>query len=301
MNWLNVDQPLTLQSLRGKVVLVDFFTYSCINCIRTLPYLTSWYEKYRDQGLVVVGVHTPEFEFEKKTSNVADALKKYNIAYPVAQDNDFGTWQAYHNQYWPAHYLIDATGNIREYHFGEGNYVETEKAIQELLGEAGQRVASDTLSLATDTPGSKQTPETYLGSARMERFVSPEQVANSEQAYTLPERMPLDSFAFGGLWNVEKERALPFKGARLGLHFQGKKVFLVMAPAQAGQISQVQVLLDGKSIAAEVAGADVVSGKVAVSEDRLYEVVDLRGQTSEHTLELQFENGDTAVYAFTFS
>lgn len=134
-HWLNTDTPLTMKELRGKVVLVDFWTYSCINCIRTLPFVTSWYEKYRDRGFVVVGVHTPEFEFEKKTANVENALRQYGIHYPVAQDNDFGTWRAYKNQYWPAHYLIDTEGRIREYHFGEGNYAETERAIQSLLDE----------------------------------------------------------------------------------------------------------------------------------------------------------------------
>ncbi len=138
MHWLNTDTPLTMKDLRGKVVLVDFWTYSCINCIRTLPFVTSWYEKYKDQGFVVVGVHTPEFEFEKKTTNVEGALKQYAIKYPVAQDNDFGTWRAYNNRYWPAHYLIDTEGNIREYHFGEGNYAETERAIQTLLQESNR-------------------------------------------------------------------------------------------------------------------------------------------------------------------
>ncbi len=187
--WLNNDTPLTLEGLRGKVVLVDFWTYSCINCIRTLPYLVSWYEKYRDQGFVIVGVHTPEFEFEKKTSNVEEAMKRHKIKYPVAQDNDYGTWQVYNNRYWPAHYLIDAEGNIRQYHFGEGAYAETETAIQELLKEAGQKVAADISNIEAEKSSGQETPETYLWSDRVERLVSSEKITGEAQTFTVPESL----------------------------------------------------------------------------------------------------------------
>lgn len=301
MNWLNVDHPLTMTELRGKVVLVDFWTYSCINCIRTFPYLTSWYEKYKDQGLVIVGVHTPEFEFEKKTANVADALKRHGITYPVAQDNAYGTWQAYNNRYWPAHYLIDAEGNVREYHFGEGNYEETEEAIQELLREAGQTVESGVSEVEAEAPGGRlQTPETYLGSNRLERFASPERVTGAAQAFTTPENLKLNTFAYQGTWRVEGERAVAKTEASLSLQFQGKKVFLVMAPEVTGTKAVVTVLLNGQPIEAMVAGQDVVSGAVTVDEDRLYELVNFGDAPGEHTLELQFESGVT-VYAFTFS
>lgn len=300
MNWLNVDQPLRLSDLRGKVVLVDFWTYSCINCIRTLPYLTSWYEKYKDQGLVIVGVHTPEFEFEKKTANVADALERYGIKYPVAQDNNYATWQAYNNHYWPAHYLIDAEGNVREYHFGEGNYEETERAIQELLREAGQTVDEEVSSLQAETVSRGQTPETYLGSGRMERFASPESVTGAKQIFTAPVNLALHSFAYSGSWTVERERALSASSASLKLHFNGKKVFLVMAPDIVGEKRTVEVRLDGQAIENMSAGSDVHDGRVTVDEDRLYELVNLGNGGEEHVLELLFDSG-TAVYAFTFS
>lgn len=300
MNWLNIDQAPTLASLRGKVVLVDFWTYSCINCIRTLPYVTSWYEKYKDQGLVVVGVHTPEFEFEKKTSNVADALVRHGITYPVAQDNDYATWQAYHNRYWPAHYLIDAKGHIREYHFGEGHYQETEEAIQALLREAGQIVSSNTNVVTPEAPGTNVTPETYLGADRMERFVSPEPVTGQEQAFSLPASVSQNAFAYGGRWIVTPERAVAGQDARLRLHFQGKKVFLVMAPEKPGTQPKVTVFLDNQPITSSVAGSDVQDGLVTVGEDRLYELVDLGENAGEHQLDLYGEIG-LMVYAFTFS
>ena len=303
-HWLNTEdgKPLTMAGLRGKVVLVDFWTYSCINCIRTLPYVTAWYEKYKDQGLVVVGVHTPEFEFEKKTSNVVAAIERYGITYPVAQDNSFQTWRAYNNRYWPAHYLIDVEGNVREYHFGEGGYAETEAAIQALLEEAGQNVNSGIIApQASNQSANIQTPETYLGSGRLERLVSPERITGAPQTLSVPEKIPLDSFGYGGVWRVEGERAVSGDGARLKLHFQGEKVFLVMAPEISGESKTVTVLLDGQPIALTVAGKDLSNGQVTVDQDRLYELVDLQGQGGEHFLELQFETPGTAVYAFTFS
>ncbi len=300
MNWLNVDKPLSVADLRGKVVLVDFWTYSCIKCIRTLPYLTTWYEKYHDQGLVIIGVHTPEFEFEKKTANVADALERYGIKYPVAQDNNYATWQAYNNHYWPAHYLIDAKGVIREYHFGEGNYEETERAIQELLQEAGQTVDDSLSQVSGETGSERQTPETYLGFGRMERFASPEGKQTGTHSFTRPATLALHQFAYQGTWKVEEERAVATDQATLQLHFQGKKVFLVMAPEASGEVKQVRVLLDGKPVELNTSGADVHDGTVTVDEDRLYELINLRDASEEHTLELLFEDG-TAVYAFTFS
>lgn len=300
--WLNTDSALTMEGLRGKVVLIDFWTYSCINCIRTLPYVTGWYEKYKDQGFVVVGVHTPEFAFEKKTANVAEALVRYGINYPVAQDNDYGTWRAYNNRYWPAHYLIDTEGTVREYHFGEGNYRETEQAIQSLLAEAGQQVEMDVLSgIVADTSGKKQTPETYLGSARIARFASPERITGAAQAFTAPDSLKNGSFAYAGNWKVESERALALDAATLTLRFEGKKVFLVMAPPEGAASGSVKVFLDEHPIIQELSGADVRDGKVLVDGERLYELFDGRGTTGEHLLRLEFETGGTAVYAFTFS
>lgn len=165
-HWLNTDKPLTMKDLRGKVVLVDFWTYTCINCIRTLPHVTAWYDKYHNKGFTVIGVHTPEFEFEKNTGNVQDAIKRYNIHYPVAQDNNYSTWNNYNNQYWPAEYLIDANGNIRHTHFGEGEYNQTEQYIQDLLDEAGKTVTASVTQLPDQTPQGLISPETYVGTGR---------------------------------------------------------------------------------------------------------------------------------------
>ncbi len=299
--WLNTDSALTMEGLRGKVVLIDFWTYSCINCIRTLPYVTGWYEKYKDQGFMVIGVHTPEFAFEKKTTNVVDALARYGINYPVAQDNNYGTWQAYNNRYWPAHYLIDPEGKIREYHFGEGNYKETEQAIQSLLEEAGRKASTDTLGIVGDTPGRGQTSETYLGSSRMERLLSPERVTGEAQMFTAPVTLKEDSFAYAGTWKVESERAIAENDTILTLRFNGKKVFLVMAPPNNSSSGSVKVFLDQNPITKELSGKDVIDGKVLVDADRLYELFDGKGMSGEHTLRLEFETPGTAAYAFTFS
>ncbi len=299
-NWLNTDgKPLAMADLRGKVVLVDFWTYSCINCIRTLPYVTGWYKKYKDDGLVVVGVHTPEFAFEHKTKNVADAMRRYGIEYPVAQDNDYGTWQAYSNRYWPAHYLIDAEGRVRYTHFGEGKYDETEKNIQKLLEEAGMMAEKqEVLSITGEGTTRGQTPETYLGLARMDRFASPERAEPLSRTYSIPETIRLHSFAYGGEWNLDAERAMTGTGSSLALRFRGNKVFLVLAPPP-GSIGTVRVLLDGATVTGD-AGADVVDGTVTVDSDRLYELIDLHGRDGEHTLRLEFDTPGTAAYAFTF-
>jgi cytochrome c biogenesis protein CcdA/thiol-disulfide isomerase/thioredoxin len=300
-DWLNSD-PLTVESLRGKVVLIDFWTYSCINCIRTLPYVTSWNEKYKDQGFVVIGVHTPEFAFEQKKENVAEAIKKYNITYPVAQDNDYATWQAYSNRYWPAHYLIDAEGNIRYTHFGEGKYEETEAAIQALLKEAGADVSDMevTREVPKDTMGTR-TKETYLGSDRAERLVSREEVTGEYQIFTEPTEVPLHSYAFVGNARVEREYALLQKESSLKLVFQGSKVFLVMKPVEKGTVSRVKVFIDDQPIAQEVGGKDVVNSEVLVGEDRLYELVDFQGKNKKGTLKLLIEEGEVEMYAFTFA
>ncbi|MCW1887939.1 MAG: cytochrome c biogenesis protein DipZ [Candidatus Moranbacteria bacterium] len=298
--WLNSDGT-SLKALRGKVVLIDFWTYSCINCIRTLPYVTSWYEKYKDQGFVVIGVHTPEFAFEHKKENVAEALKKYNIQYPVAQDNDYATWQAYNNRYWPAHYLIDAEGNVRRVHFGEGEYEETEAAIVTLLKEAGKKVTIKKEYTQDETPTRSgiRTPETYLGSDRGERLVSQEKITGSRQIFTAPLNIKAHEYAFEGEWQVEDERAMALSQGKLQLRFQGEKVFLVMSPGSTGS-SKVQVYLNDKMLSVDVSGKDVSGGVIEVNEDRLYEIIDFKGQSKEGLLRLEFLN-ETAVYAFTFA
>jgi cytochrome c biogenesis protein CcdA/thiol-disulfide isomerase/thioredoxin len=301
--WLNTPNGQALsvkEDLKGKVVLIDFWTYSCINCIRTLPYVSGWHEKYKDSGFTVVGVHTPEFLFEHKTENVQAAIERYKITYPVAQDNNYSTWQAYNNQYWPAHYLLDTEGRVRYTHFGEGDYEETEAAIQALLEEAGQKKEESFLSVTAEEGASGiQTPETYLGKNRMERFRStPKNPLLGENTFTLTAPLPLNSWGYKGAWNVEGERAIAQADARLEIQVRARKVFLVMGAS--AQPVLVEVWVDGKLISSELAGKDVQAGKILVSEERLYELVN-GSQNGEHAIELHFPEGNVAVYAFTFS
>ncbi len=291
--WLN-SKPLTLAELRGKVVLIDFWTYSCINCQRTLPYLTNWWEKYSDDGLVIIGVHSPEFEFEKNEKNVRQALEDFNIRYPVMQDNDFATWRAYSNRYWPAKYLIDATGSIRYTHFGEGEYDETEQMIQKLLKEAGSQESAESVSNPAYEVYSR-TPELYLGYGRVEYLSSPEKIKyNSPTAFTSPKTIAPNTFAYEGTWRVMEEYANPQAGASLTLNFESKEVFLVMRTK--GAPAQVKVFVDGKI---QYIGVDVEKGIVTIDADRLYKLVDLP-DPGQHILRLEFLDENVEVYAFTF-
>lgn len=291
--WFN-SPPLTLKSLRGKVVLIDFWTYSCINCQRTFPYLKSWWEKYKDKGLVIIGVHAPEFEFEKNPENVKKALKDFGLTYPVVQDNNFETWRAYKNRFWPAKYFIDKDGQLRNTHFGEGDYDESEKIIQELLSETG----SDLSQTKINNPEYKiyaQTPESYLGYERMEFLASPDYlVRDALGSYTSPKNLPENQFAFTGDWNVMNQYSNPQKGAGLLLNFSAKNVYLVMR-AKSGE-SKVKVFVDGKQ---QFPGKDVKDGIITVNADTLYELVDLP-DPGRHILKLEFLDSDTEVYAFTF-
>jgi len=297
-HWLNTPTPLTLADLKGKVVLIDFWTYSCINCVRTFPHVTSWYEKYKDNGFVIIGVHSPEFAFEKRTKNVENALKQFKINFPVAQDNDFATWKNYKNQYWPAKYLIDAKGHLRYTHFGEGDYEETEMLIRKLLAEAGQKVDSGVSAVKEQSGDYEKTPETYLGAGRIKRFDSPQGVLTDGAVFSVPAKIALDHFAYDGHWKLNDEKAVASANAALKLHFQAGKVFLVIGPNASGD--QVKILLDGKTLTAEQAGQDVKDGVVTLDSERLYELIDLRGKASQHVLRLEFQNEGTAVYAFTF-
>ena len=282
--WIN-SKPLTLASLRGKVVLIDFWTYSCINCLRTLPYVKRWYETYRKAGLVVVGVHTPEFAFEHVPSNVERAVRSLGVRYPVALDNDYGTWSAWGNRYWPAKYFVDRSGHVRYAHFGEGEYQRTEAVIRTLLAEKTlPKPVSG--SIRDQTPNELITPETYLGSARLDRFVGSPVVEGREATYKIPQVVPQNDFAYGGRWTVEKERIVAGDGARLRLAFHARKVFLVLG--MNGGTESVGVRLDGRQIRT-----------VRVREDRLYELVELNGKAGDHTLDLSFSPG-TEAYAFTF-
>ncbi len=296
--WLNTDKPPTMKSLGGKVVLVDFWTYTCINCIRTLPHVTSWYDKYKDQGLVVVGVHTPEFEFEKNTNNVLGAVAQYKIRYPVAQDNNYETWRAFDNHYWPAKYLIDREGNIRYFHFGEGEYDTTEHHIRELLAEGGKQVEGPMVDLKDETPTGYQSPETYLGSLRAERFASDELFTNGKRKFTLSKGQPDHYFSYGGNWEIYDEYSASEKDTVMEFNFVANKVFLVITPKSPQD--EINVYLDGKNVSATNAGADVKDGKVILTEPRLYNLIDLHGKKGSHILRLEFKTPGIKVYAFTF-
>lgn len=280
-NWINSPGFSSIQELKGKVVLVDFWTYSCVNCIRTLPYLESWYEKYADQGLVILGIHTPEFAFEHIPENVQAAVKKYGISYPVAQDNDFSTWKNYQNHYWPAKYLIDKDGFIRYTHFGEGEYDETEKAIVALLGteEKGGEVMAETVDFQKI-----KTKETYLGKARRMNFV-PNATDLKENEWTTT-----------GKWKETEESIVSEEaGATLRLVFHATKANLVL-----GGEGSIEVWIDGKPASMENAGRDVTNGTVQLDGSRLYELSDFGERAETHSIELRFHDVGIEAFAWTF-
>jgi|RhiMetdeSRZDD1v2_1073273.scaffolds.fasta_scaffold107253_2 cytochrome c biogenesis protein CcdA/thiol-disulfide isomerase/thioredoxin len=298
--WFNTPggRPLTLRGLRGKVVLIDFWTYTCINCIRTLPYVEAWYQRYKHDGLVVVGVHTPEFAFEKDAGNVAAAIHQNGLRYPVAQDNDYGTWNAWSNQFWPAHYLIDARGQVRYTHFGEGDYGKTESAIRSLLGEANGAPLGQRVRAHVEVPSATlQTPETYLGAARSERMLPSAVTSGTRRYRPLGGRLPLNHLTLGGTWSIGDEAATARSGATLKLRFAARRVFLVLGSA-GGAPRRLQVGLDGHPVSRGSAGADVHAGAATVQGQRLYRLVNLP-RVEQHELELHFAPGISA-YAFTF-
>lgn len=292
--WIN-SPPLTLASLKGHVVLIDFWTYSCINCIRTLPYLKAWYQTYKSQGLVIIGVHSPEFAFEQEYQNVKQAVEKYQIHYPVALDNQFQTWDNYGNHYWPAHYLIDKQGQVVYIHFGEGQYAVTEHNIQVLLGAKSKKKHSDTLPKQALTYG--VTPETYLGSNRAERFANPK--TDDESGYQFHGMLKQDFWALQGQWQVNAQNITSLKAnASILLHFHAKKVFLVLG-SNDDKPKTVTILLNGKPISPAQAGKDVHEQRIKVNEDRLYELISLPN-VSNGVLEIQCDSPGLEAYAFTF-
>jgi cytochrome c biogenesis protein CcdA/thiol-disulfide isomerase/thioredoxin len=298
-SWLNTrrDRPLSLRELRGRVVLVDFWTYTCINCLRTFPALRAWDERYARDGLVIVGVHTPEFAFERQRDNVERAVHDNDLRYPVAQDNEYATWNAWGNQYWPAKYLIDARGRVRYAHFGEGAYDETERAIRTLLAEAGERrlpAASD-VRPATAARG-VQTPETYLGTLRAQGFAGkpPEK---GRRRYPEPGELERSEFALSGTWDVDGESATAVSDAEIHARPVAREVYLVMS-SRDGVPRRVHVLVDGKPVSPTADGPDVSAGAVTVDRQRLYRLVSLP-QLGEHRLELRVP-AEVSVYAFTF-
>ncbi len=299
--WFNTanNQPLKLADLRGKVVLVDFWTYTCINCIRTLPHLKALWSKYRDDGLVIVGVHSPEFPFERSAANVQDAIDQNELGYPVAQDNDFKTWDAYENQYWPAKYLIDAEGRVRYMHVGEGDYEETDAAVRDLLVEAGARDVSDE---QVDVKPERienfhaLTAETYLGSARAAGFMNGT-IVDGVHDYRRIKELPVNTLAYGGRWKIDSQSATA-SGARstIDLHFNARRVYLVLG--NRGGPKKVRVQLDGEPISSGDAGRHVKSGVLTVDGQKLYSIVDL-GRVRSGRLSLQVGEG-VSGYAFTF-
>jgi cytochrome c biogenesis protein CcdA/thiol-disulfide isomerase/thioredoxin len=295
--WFNTPgaRPLTLRSLHGRVVLVDFWTYSCINCLRTLSYLTAWDRTYRRDGLTIVGVHSPEFPFEKDADNVQEAIERNGIRYPVAQDNDLATWSAYGTQYWPSEYFIDAKGRVRFAHYGEGEYDEKEKIIRELLAEAGGPVSKhESGAQGIEASAGVTTPETYLGAARAERFTNP-MLSPGSHGFAKPPSPGPNEFAYRGRWRIRLDSATA-QGGSLDLNFGARRVYLVLG--SPGRSRGVRVLLDGRPIAAEIAGSDVHDGVVKVTSQRLYNLVDLPA-VGHHLLRLEPEVGVTG-YAFTF-
>lgn len=308
VQWLN-SKPLTPAELRGKVVLVDFWTYSCINCIRTIPYVRAWAEKYRDQGLVVIGVHAPEFAFEKQIGNVEKAVRDFKITYPVAIDNNFAIWRAFSNSYWPAHYFIDAEGQIRYTHFGEGDYEGSERVIQDLLAEAaGKKKAEDDL-VKPNARGAEASPdlarlgsgETYVGYARAANFVSPEGVsANTSARYTVG-NPGLNEWGLTGNWTVGAEEArLNEAGGGITYRFRARDLHLVLGTGAGGRPVPFQITIDGVAPGADH-GADIdAAGKGTVTATRLYQLVRQSGAARERTFEIRFLAPGAEAFVFTF-
>ncbi|HEY6638823.1 MAG TPA: cytochrome c biogenesis protein DipZ [Solirubrobacterales bacterium] len=297
--WFNTPggESLSIGDLRGKVVLIDFWTYTCINCIRTLPYLEAWQQRYGRDGFTVIGVHSPEFPFEKDADNVQAAIRQNHLTYPVVQDNDLGTWDAWGNQYWPSEYLVDAQGNVREAHFGEGNYDETERAIRTLLGEAGHRdLGAGARATAQAPSAGATTPETYLGAARARGWANGTIHPGNQDFGAAPAEHDTNQFAYAGHWGVTDEDATSGAGAQIDLEFNDRRVFLVLGSTDRAR--HVEVLLDGQPIPARLAGADVRHGQTTIQAQRLYRLVDLPA-VARHRLSLRFDPGITG-YAFTF-
>ena len=305
--WFN-GPPLTTAALRGKVVLVDFWTYSCINCLRALPYVRGWADKYRDHGLVVIGVHAPEFAFEKDPANVARAIRDLGVDYPVAMDNDYAIWRGFNNQYWPAHYFIDAAGRIRHHHFGEGAYAESEDVIRRLLTAAGQQdlptgyvsgMRRGVEAAASNDP--TISPETYVGYARAENFASGRVAHDEPWDYHAPRVLGTNQWALDGRWTVHGENAqLGQAGGRLTYRFRGRDLHLVLGPGSDGQPVRFRVTLDGKAPGADHGMDTDADGNGTITEQRLYQLVRQANGSGERVFEIEFLDPGVQVYAFTF-
>jgi cytochrome c biogenesis protein CcdA/thiol-disulfide isomerase/thioredoxin len=306
--WLN-SPPLSAAQLRGKVVLVDFWTYSCINCLRTLPYVKAWADKYRASGLVVIGVHTPEFAFEKDVGNVKRAVSDLKVDYPVAIDDNYKIWRAFNNEYWPAHYFIDAKGQIRAHHFGEGDYAGSEQEIRELLTEAGAKdlppgLVQDTGKGAEAAPstGDVQSPETYVGYDRAQGFASPgDPVMDQPHHYTVGRGLGQNEWALGGTWTLGAEHTdLNQAGGAIAYRFHARDLHLVLGPSADGKPVRFQVTIDGAAPGANHGADTDANGNGTVTEQRLYQLIRQSGPITDHTFEIRFLDPGVRAYAFTF-
>ncbi len=306
--WIN-SRPLTAKELKGKVVLVDFWTYSCINCLRSLPYIEAWAQKYKDSGLVVIGVHTPEFGFEQKLPNVQRAVQKFGVTFPVALDSKYAIWNAFHNEFWPADYFIDAHGKVRYEHFGEGSYDESERWIQDLLKQrsAGPMpggvvdVRAQGVEAAADM-SEVASPETYIGYARAEHFASPGGIKRDEEhLYTPPLHPALNQWGFGGQWiDHEQVAILRSAGGRIVFHFHARDLHLVLGPTADGKPVRFRVTIDGQA-PGENHGVDTdAEGNGAVTAYRLYQLVRQREGVKDHIFTIEFQDPGVQAFSFTF-
>jgi thiol-disulfide isomerase/thioredoxin len=306
--WLN-SKPLTPADLRGKVVLINFWTYTCINWLRSYPYVRAWAERYKEQGLVVIGVHTPEFSFEKDLANVRWAVKDRKLDYPVVADNDYAIWRAFENQSWPALYFVDARGRVRHHRFGEGSYEESEQVIRQLLAEAGSggtsqeplRVTAVGIEAAADW-GSLRSPENYLGKARTENFSSRQTGGWGQPAvYAIPERLGLNHWAIAGAWSVRDDAvALNQPKGRIAYRFHARDLHLVMGPASRGATVRFRVLIDGQPPGA-AHGADIDGGgDGTVREQRTYQLIRQEMPIVDRLIEIEFLDVGVEAFSFTF-
>jgi len=307
VEWLN-SPPLTAEALKGKVVLVDFWTYSCINCLRALPYVRAWADKYKDQGLVVIGVHAPEFAFEKIIGNVKKAVTDLKVDYPVAIDNNYKIWRAFNNNYWPAHYFIDAEGRIRHHHFGEGDYDESERIIQLLLSQAGHKLktadlvnVSATGAEAAPDMNQVKSPETYLGYARAENFVSPGGAVRDMRHTYQASVDELNAWGLTGDWTIANERAsLDAPGGSIVYRFHARDLHLVLGPGSDGKPVRFRVTIDGKPPGNDHGMDTDAEGNGTVTGERLYQLIRQKGDIADHTFAIEFLDPGVRAYAFTF-
>jgi thiol-disulfide isomerase/thioredoxin len=307
VEWLN-SKPLTPEMLKGRVVLVDFWTYSCINCLRSIPYVRAWAEKYKDRGLVVIGVHSPEFAFEKNIANVRKAVSDLKVDYPVAIDNNFAIWRAFKNQYWPAHYFIDANGNIRHRHFGEGDYAGSERVIQKLLAEAGRTNVADEMvkvsASGAEAPSvfaEVDSPETYVGYARAANFVSPGGAARDVARDYSGEPKTLNHWALSGNWTIGPEHAaLNSEHGSIVYRFHARDLHLVLGPGPDGKPIRFRVTIDGREPGSNHGSDTAADGSGTVTNERLYQLVRQNGAIQDRTFAIEFLDPGVKAYAFTF-